>query len=221
MTKTTLYLTRHGEAAWNAQGRIMGQLDAPLTEAGTQQALWLRDRLKEQKFAAIYASSSQRTLTTAEIIRATRELPVVADDRLREIYLGNWEGMTTKEIEQQFPEELFAYRHAPERYIASNGGETFTQVKERIMPCIKELIARHRGEEILIVSHSVALKVVLGTFEQRPLENLRKPPAVLWASLSKVVIADDLTPTIEIYADTSHYQIPYQDNSTHKNVQDG
>jgi broad specificity phosphatase PhoE len=220
MTKTTLYLTRHGETEWNAQGRIMGHLDSPLTDRGVQQAIWLRDALKDQPFAAIYASSSQRTRTTAEILRDTRELPIIADDRLREIYLGNWEGLMSQEIKQKYPEEFSLYRHAPELYQASNGGETFLQLQQRIMPCINELISQHEGQEILIVTHAITLKTVLTAFEQRPIKYVRQPPLVLWASLSKVVVENGIA-TIELYADTSHYKTSSSPTVQAKNVQDG
>lgn len=220
MTKTTLYLTRHGETEWNAQGRIMGHQDAPLTDLGVQQALWLRDRLKEQSFAAIYASSSQRTCTTAELLRGSRPLPIFTDDRLREISLGNWEGLMSKEIAHTYPEEFTAYRHAPGRYKAENGGETFLQLQQRIMPCIKALIAQHEGQEILIVTHSMALKVILTTFEQRSLECVRQPPPILWTSLSKVVVENTVA-TIDLYADISHHKVPSSAIIPTKNVQNG
>lgn len=198
----------------------MGQQDSPLTPLGVQQALWLRDALKEKQFAAIYASSSQRTLSTAEILRDTRQLPILADDRLREIHLGSWEGLLIKEIEQKFPEEFSVYRHAPELYRANNGGETFLQLQERIMPCINTLIAQHEGQEILIVTHGIALKIILLTFEQRSPSCVRQPPTILWTSLSKVVVEKGVA-TIELYADTSHYKTPSSAPIQAKNIQDG
>jgi broad specificity phosphatase PhoE len=133
MTKTTLYFTRHGETEWNVQGRIMGHQDSPLTDLGVQQALWLRDILKEKPLATIYASSSQRAWMTAEILRDTRKLPILTDDRLREIYLGSWEGHINEEVARKFPEEFSAYKHAPRLYQAHNGGETFLQAQQRII----------------------------------------------------------------------------------------
>jgi broad specificity phosphatase PhoE len=207
MKETVLYLTRHGETEWNASGRMMGQKDAPLTSLGEQQAAWLRDALVDTPFTTIYASSSPRTCTTAEIIRGQREIPIVASDLLREIFLGDWEGRMIEDLERDDPAELYAYRYVPEQYQALNGGETFLQVQQRLVSSIQDLLARHAGEQILVVSHAIALKSLLLHFEQKPLAMLRESPVVLWTSLSKVVFAEQVA-TIALYTDTSHYRLP-------------
>ncbi|GHO82079.1 histidine phosphatase family protein [Dictyobacter formicarum] len=203
---TTLYITRHGQTQWNAERRMQGHANSELTELGTQQATWLHDALQDIDFAAIYASPSTRAYRTAEIIRGQREQAVIACEELKEIGLGSWEGHLTSEIEQQHPAEFFAFWHAPQEYQALNGGETFPQMRERVLPKVDELINLHAGQTILLVTHAVTLKTIVSSFEGRPLARLWDPPVIHPTSLSKIVIKDGIA-SIELYADVSHHQI--------------
>lgn len=205
--RTTLYITRHGQTHWNAERRMQGHANSELTELGTQQATWLHDALQDIDLAAIYASPSTRAYHTAEIIRGQRAQAVIACEQLKEIGLGSWEGQLTSEIEQQHPAEFFAFWHAPHEYQAFNGGETFPQVRERVLPKIDELINLHAGQTILLVTHAVTLKTIVSSFEGRPLARLWDPPVIHPTSLSKIVIEDGIA-SIELYADVSHHQIP-------------
>ncbi|GCE23475.1 histidine phosphatase family protein [Dictyobacter kobayashii] len=205
--RTILYITRHGQTQWNAEHRMQGHADAPLTDMGVRQATWLHDALLTVDFAAIYASSSMRAYRTAEIVRGSRNQSVIASEDLKEIGLGTWEGHLTTELEQQEPDEFFAFWNAPQLYQAHNGGETFAQVRQRVLPKVEELVNLHTGQTILLVTHAVTLKTILNDFGQRPLTHFWDPPVIHPTSLSKVVIEDGV-PTIELYADVSHYQVP-------------
>ncbi|GCE31104.1 phosphatase [Dictyobacter alpinus] len=204
-TKTTMYITRHGQTEWNAERRMQGHTDSPLTALGVQQASWLHDALKDINFSAIYASPLLRAYRTAEIIRGARPEAVIPCDELKEIALGTWEGHLGKEIEKEDPAEFLAFWKSPQQYQAHNGGETFAQVRARAVPKVEELLATHAGETILLVTHAVTLKTILSEFDQRPLELFWEPPFIHPTSLSKIVRDTEAT-TIELYADISHYQ---------------
>lgn len=88
MATTTVYLTRHGQTEWNVQQRMQGHQDSPLTPLGVQQAEWLGKGLREVPLDAVYASSSPRTLRTAEIILGERGIPVTACDEFKELCMG-------------------------------------------------------------------------------------------------------------------------------------
>ena len=74
---TNLYLTRHGETVWNTQKLMQGWKDSPLTDRGIKQARQLSERLSEVSFDAIYSSTSNRAVRTAEIIKGERSLEVI------------------------------------------------------------------------------------------------------------------------------------------------
>ncbi len=80
-----LYITRHGETVWNTQKRMQGWSDSDLTENGISNAVSLGDRMKEIKLDVIYTSPSKRTITTANLIKGEREIPIILDENLREI----------------------------------------------------------------------------------------------------------------------------------------
>lgn len=109
-----LYVIRHGQTDWNAEGRFQGQTDIPLNALGRQQAMQngnllaslLGDRISEFDFIA---SPLGRTRETMELIRRQMQLPAQAydtDERLKEICFGDWEGSTTAELKKQFPQRL-------------------------------------------------------------------------------------------------------------------
>lgn len=147
------------------------------------------------------ASSSVRAVKTAELISHSRNLRIEPNDSLREIFLGSWEGQNN--IEQSQPEAYYAFWNTPHLYSPQNGGESFQDVSDRVIPVIEEIIAAHKGKEILVVTHSVTLKLIMSYFEGRPLEKLWEPPYLHPTSLSMVVIQNN-NPTIKLHADVSH-----------------
>ncbi|MED6177821.1 hypothetical protein PIB30_101664 [Stylosanthes scabra] len=100
-----IVVVRHGETAWNADGRIQGHLDVELNEAGRQQAAAVAERLsREPKISVIYSSDLQRAYETAQII-ASRcgGLEVVKDSALRERHLGDLQGLIYHEAAKTHP----------------------------------------------------------------------------------------------------------------------
>lgn len=205
MTKTTIYLTRHGQTEWNVEKKMQGHQDSALTTQGVLQATWLRDAMLTVDLAAIYTSTSPRAITTAEIIRGPRPLEIITYDALREIHMGDWEGRTRSEILETDAQGLAAFSHKPAEYTPNNHGESLHDVQNRVVPILHEIIARHPDQTILIVSHGITLRLLLSYFEQRPLANLWDSPFMQPTALSRVVVEDDNT-TIELYGDISHYK---------------
>ena len=91
----TLLLVRHGETDWNADGRLQGHTDRPLSDFGRRQARQLAEELADESLEAIYASDLARARETAEIVGGRLELPVVLEPDLREKDWGTWEGLTS------------------------------------------------------------------------------------------------------------------------------
>lgn len=205
MIKTMLFLTRHGETEWNVEGKMQGLKDSPLTELGKRQAQWLKSSLKDIQFDAIYSSPSPRTYQTADIIREGRENEIILCDSLKEISLGSWEGHKKSEIEHLFPDEYNAFWNTAHSYKPTNDGESFSQLQDRIIPTVLDIINRHKGGNVLIVTHAIALKVIMAYFSGDSLDKLWNPPVIQPTSLNKVVIIDT-DYNIELYGDTSHYQ---------------
>src|SRR5512134_3367418 len=95
---TMLWLIRHGETSWNAEGRVQGQTDVPLSDVGHSQARALADRLAGRSFGALYSSDLQRVTQTALPVSQTLGLPIRAEPRLRERHYGMFETLTYAEV---------------------------------------------------------------------------------------------------------------------------
>ncbi|MGE0719449.1 MAG: histidine phosphatase family protein, partial [Alphaproteobacteria bacterium] len=131
-----VWLVRHGETEWNAQRRLQGQQDSPLTARGRQQAsaiasLLARTLPQDGTPIRLVSSPLGRTLATAAPIAAALGLEAATDARLAEIALGEWEGMTWAEIDAVYPGALDgALPH--ERYFRAVGGESHRAMAERL-----------------------------------------------------------------------------------------
>lgn len=202
--ETTIYMVRHGETAWNVEKRLQGHADSPLTELGERQAAWLGEALRNEPIEAAYASSSGRACRTAEIIRGDCSYPIVPADELREIRLGIWEGLTQDEAKARDPEPFDHFWHDPERF-AVEGSETFSDVWKRAADFVAHAAARHAGRSLLLVTHTVVVKVLMAAFEGRPIHALWEPPYIHPACLNKVVLRGNVA-QILLHGDISHYR---------------
>ena len=120
----TLYFVRHGETDWNVENRVQGQLDSKLTEKGTRDVLNLRTSIKNINWQAVYSSPSRRALHTAELLTAQR-IKIIEDNRIKEMNLGTFEGMTWDEIKNtiQFSTKIIGTCHMNSVYAL---GKTFS-----------------------------------------------------------------------------------------------
>lgn len=162
----TLYLTRHGETQWNIERRLQGSKDSPLTERGLNQAKNLRDRLKSENIDVIYASPTKRALDTAKIIAEANDTPIVVCDDFKEVGFGEYEGKYIKDLpmigNNNFLEEMFCGNHE----IKLVNGETLLDVKARTFKKLESILKEDENKTILIVTHGMALKVIMSYFAQ-------------------------------------------------------
>ncbi len=107
---TRFILIRHGETTWNAEGRIQGHKDIPLTDKGLRQAQLAAERLRHTTIDAVFSSDLSRASATAAALATIHNLPVVTTPLLREARLGVWQGMTVKEAADKYPEAYELYR---------------------------------------------------------------------------------------------------------------
>jgi len=200
---TTIYLTRHGQTEWNKVRRMQGWQNAPLTQLGKKQAAQLGKRLNTVLFDSVYSSDSDRAYHTAEIITQNRNQEINKIAALREISLGEWEGRLITEFEKSNPTEYENFWKSPHLY-ASSTGENFFDVKDRVIPAIEKIIHQHQQECVLIVAHTVVVKIILAYFDNEPIQKLWNSPFIHPTSLS-IIHTHNQTKKISLYGDTSHY----------------
>jgi broad specificity phosphatase PhoE len=201
---TRLYLVRHGATTLTAEDRFAGATNVQLSDEGRGQAERLAMRLSREPIAAAYASPLDRAVDTASIIARPHGLRVETDEGLREISHGHWEQMTRDEVEETYPGELAAWDDDPFSF-APAGGETGLAVTARAMPALLEIVRRHAGQHVLIVSHKATIRLILsillGFDPRRYRDNLDQSPA----ALNIVDFRDTVHARLMLFNDTSHY----------------
>ena len=152
-----LLLVRHGQTTWNAENRFQGQSDSPLSELGRRQAAAVGQRLGSYPMDEIWSSDLSRALHTAEAIARHHGLLVRLDARLREFRMGEWEGLTGAEIAARDPERLALWRHVG-AHVSAPGGESLTDLAERLRPLLEEMRRLPDDAHIVLVSHGGAIR---------------------------------------------------------------
>ncbi len=165
-----IYLLRHGEIDNVEPKRFMGQTDVPLTDRGIEQAYWWRRQWSKIRFNGIWCSDLERSRQTAEIMREQFECTLKVTPSLREIDLGEWDGMPVEAIRSEFSDEWAARGRDMAGY-RPPGGESFADLQARIVPVFEE-IARDATGNVLITAHSGVNRVILCHLLGMPLGNL-------------------------------------------------
>lgn len=189
---TKVTVLRHGESEGNLvpiyQGRCPG---TSLTENGKKQAASAADALRTGEIAAVYCSPLDRTKETAAIIGKGTGAPVHVDDRLHEVIFGEYEGKTVDFSDLTFVKARRAHKlesNAPESIYHFPGMETFGDVHERITAFLHDVLPRHRGDHIVIVTHADPLQNIRHFFSgedpfklnHRPYPRYAEPISFFW-----------------------------------------
>lgn len=157
---TRLLLVRHAETDTALRGRCYGRLDVALSAEGRRQAGALAAALADAPLAAVYSSPLARALDTAGPIAAGHGLEPVADDRLREIDFGDLEGLAYDDIRAARPDVFQAWMQTPTS-VRFPGGESFGDLRERVLAVVRAVRERHPGEAVAVVAHGGVVRVVL------------------------------------------------------------
>jgi broad specificity phosphatase PhoE len=204
MATTRLYLVRHGATQLTAEDRFAGAVGVDLSEEGRWQAARLGERLSHEEVNAVYSSPLSRTVETARIIAESCALAIETRDGLREITHGRWEGLTRREVEARYPDEYAAWEEDPFTF-APEGGESGVAVLARALPVIREIVTRHAGERVLVVSHKATIRLALSSllgFDARGYrDRLDQAPACL----NVLDFRDPVRVRLMLFNDTSHY----------------
>jgi probable phosphoglycerate mutase len=204
MTTTRIYLVRHGATQLTAEDRFSGSSGVELSEEGRWQAARLGERLAREGVTAIYSSPLSRTMSTARIIAGECGGEPVPMDGLREISHGRWEGLTRREVEEQFGNEYASWEEDPFTF-APEGGESGVAVLARALPVIRTIVMRHREQRVLVVSHKATIRILISSllgFDARGYrDRLDQAPACL----NVLDFRDAVHARLMLFNDTSHY----------------
>jgi alpha-ribazole phosphatase len=157
---TAVWLIRHAEPDAAVHGRCYGSLDASLSQAGREQAARIAERLAAEPFAAVYSSPRRRAIETAEAIATRHHLDVITVPDSRELDFGDFEGRTYDDIAATHPDLYRQWMETPTEVQFPNG-ESFVQMRVRVLSAYRGLLARHENQTIGIVAHGGVIRIIL------------------------------------------------------------
>lgn len=201
---TRLYLVRHGATPLTVEDKFSGAENVYLSEEGRAQAGRLALRLAGSQISSAYSSPLDRALETAKIVAGPHRLTPIIADGLREIGHGHWEGLTRKEVEARFAEEYAAWESDPFTF-APGGGESGISVLARALPVIREIVGRHKNENVLVVSHKATLRLILSSLLGFDVRGYRDRLDQAPACLNILDFKDPVRARLMLFNDISHY----------------
>lgn len=160
-----LILMRHGETIWNAEQRLQGHDNAPLSSRGIQQALGFKPMIAALKPKQVVSSDLGRCRETVGLI-GFPDAP--ADARLRELSMGVWTGQRKPDLIAQRPDEYWAWRAGT---FHPEGGETWDQFKTRVAESLRDWMRKTDGD-VLAVVHSGVIRAAMVAFLGLPQHSL-------------------------------------------------
>ena len=200
---TTLYLVRHCQAEGNIYRRIHGVTDSLVTPLGRRQIAALAERFRDIPVDALYASNLRRTQETAGAILKYHDLPLRIEPRLHELDTGVWEDRPFGDVAHEDPQSLWRFNNDPAAW-SVEGSEPYAALQRRMRETVGELVARHRGQTVVCVSHGMAIRSLLASWLDLPSSDIRSLPHGDNTAVSLVSFDDDGVPHVEYINDTAH-----------------
>lgn len=157
-----LLLVRHGETEKSALGRCYGKLDIALSSIGQAQANLAARLIKPLQPSVVYTSPRVRATDTAAAVSRACQLNPVVEDNLAELDFGDFEGLRYEEAERAYPDIYSQWMEEPTKVRFPNG-ESYEQMKTRVIRSISQLIAIHRNQTMVVVAHGGVNRIVLAS----------------------------------------------------------
>jgi broad specificity phosphatase PhoE len=168
----TVLLIRHGAVEGDAEGRFLGAADAAMCAAGEAQIRELAARLRPRVTPdAIYCSDLSRSRRTAELLTNGSAIPIRVRPALREIDMGDWQGLSRREVAERRPAD-YAARGRDIANFRPPGGESFADLAARVLPCWRGVVEDGETQVVAIAGHAGVNRVILCHLLGVPLANL-------------------------------------------------
>lgn len=209
-----VYFIRHGQTDWNVQRRFQGGQDIPLNETGREQARQIAARFVGTRLSRIYHSPLSRARETAEIVCACAQAELVSVPELREIGMGDWEGMDFAQAKVQTP-EAYAHYMADRKHVAPPHGESYEALQARALRAMEPILA-HETADFAVVAHGAIFKALFCAYMHIDLSHMDGFD-VANASVSVVNFKNGQAKMVTLN-DLSHFPDPYRDLSSNQAV---
>ena len=186
MSKCRFILVRHGQSEGNLVRSFLGHTDLDITELGHKQAECTAEYLKDEKIDVIYSSDLKRAWNTAEHIAAKKNLSIIADSELREIFAGEWENRLFCDLETEFTEDFKIWREDIGN-ARPTGGESVKELSDRIIGELIRIAGMYDGETVCIATHATPIRMAGVKAMGLSVESAKN---VNWAPNASVTVID-------------------------------
>ncbi len=200
---TRLIIVRHAEASGNVDRIFHGQTNSNITKNGEAQLICLKERFKNIDFDVIYSSDLERAMQTAFAVNNYKKLSINVEKGLREINGGDWENVHFDELSILYPNEFQIWNKELHNLQMPNG-ESVRSFSIRLKETNENIIKKHKGKTICIVTHGTAIRVLMCFAKKLTIEQI---DTVSWCDNSAISIVeydDNFNPKIMLEGDSSH-----------------
>lgn len=182
---TKIYLVRHGQSDGNDKQIFLGRIDNGLSELGKLQAESVGEYLSSKNISRVYSSSLQRAMLTALPLARRIGVEVIANDGIREIDAGKWQGCTYDEISQKFPDSHKIWISDIGNAVC-DGGECIAELQKRALKAFGEICKQNDNREIAVVSHGACIRSMMTHFYGKTLSEMKNIPWMMNAAVTVI-----------------------------------
>ena len=186
MNTTKIIMIRHGQSVGNFERRFLGHTDLDITEIGYKQADRVCEFLKNEHIDVIYSSDLQRAVHTVEPLAKVKNLQIVKDKGLREIFAGDWENVEVDRLYSEFGDDFHFWKNDIGNARCTNG-ESVLELKERIFKRITEIAKENSGKTVCIGTHATPIRVTRAAVENVSKDDMKNIP---WANNASITRLD-------------------------------
>ncbi len=186
---TTVYLVRHGQSIGNKLGRFLGQTDLDLSELGYKQAELLRRYFEGIAVDVVYSSDLIRAVNTVLPIARDKSIPLIPDQRLREISCGKWENQPFEDLKSIYKADYDVWL-SDIGNARCTGGESVAELLCRIKSVIEKIAAENDGKSVVIGTHATPIRCMTAYLRGLPITAMKDIAWVSNASVTKVVYSN-------------------------------
>jgi len=165
-------LVRHGQTDANRERAFLGRRDPPLNAVGRAEAEALGASLRDRGLSAVYASDLRRAWQTAQAVATAAGAPLHAEPGLREMDIGELDGLYVAEGRERFP-EFFATWTRRAGGCRMPGGETLREVRDRAWEVLAARAPGHEGQTVAFVTHTFVVLALVCKVLGLPLDRFR------------------------------------------------
>ncbi len=172
--ETVLYIVRHGFSIANAEKIFTGHTNIPLSELGVKQASHVTDYFLDKKVDVIYSSDLDRAYDTVKGVADSKNLEIIKNQNLREIYAGEWEGKTFSELLEQYPD--YSMWRTTVHKVRTTGGESVMELANRVYNEVLKIAKAEIGKTVLIGTHATPLRALIAKISGGSFEKMQDTP---------------------------------------------